>query len=284
MLGEPIGYLGELGFPEALRWHKGELWFSDMFRGRVMAWVPPNPAREVIATKNGGPEMPGGLGWLPDGRVLVVDCLEKKVLCFNPIDKSIQLWANLSAFTNYPLNDLHVDFDGVAWVGGYGFNPDIGPIKPSPLYRITLDQNIEQTQEYFIFPNGSERSSSGLLVAETFADRLSILDDFGKVLLFRQLPEGSGPDGLTLGPNGSVIVALAFSGSLIICHADGTLDNLYNANSVQLDPKQISFGVYDCAFDPGTNILAVASASSDELHAEQFNTGSITLFKFESSE
>ena len=72
--------LAGLGFPESLRWRDGALWFSDMFRGRVVRWDPGTSTETVLDVDHGGPTMPGGLGWLPDGDLLVVDCLERRLL------------------------------------------------------------------------------------------------------------------------------------------------------------------------------------------------------------
>ena len=97
-----------LGFAESLRWRGEELWFSDMFRGQVIAWNPNLGATVKLTQSQGGPEMPGGLGWTPDGDLLVVDCLKRQILKL-ATKGELSVFADLSGFTEHPLNDMHVD-------------------------------------------------------------------------------------------------------------------------------------------------------------------------------
>jgi sugar lactone lactonase YvrE len=59
--------LDGLAFGEAPRWRDGRLYFADMHAHEVVA-VTPDGARETIVTS---PTAVSGLGWLPDGRMLV---------------------------------------------------------------------------------------------------------------------------------------------------------------------------------------------------------------------
>jgi sugar lactone lactonase YvrE len=61
-----------LGFPEGPRWRDGKFWFSDMETGRVMT-VDLDGKTETVAEV---PGQPSGLGWLPDGRLLIVSMLD----------------------------------------------------------------------------------------------------------------------------------------------------------------------------------------------------------------
>ena len=65
--------LDGLMFPEGPRWHEEKLWFSDMHAGQVMS-VDMDGKADVITTV---PQSPSGLGWLPDGRLLVVSMLDR---------------------------------------------------------------------------------------------------------------------------------------------------------------------------------------------------------------
>jgi sugar lactone lactonase YvrE len=58
-----------LGVPESLRWHDGALWFSDLVRGGCVYRIASTGELERIVEV---PGQPSGLGWLPDGRMLVV--------------------------------------------------------------------------------------------------------------------------------------------------------------------------------------------------------------------
>lgn len=308
--------LDGLGFPEALRWHDGDLWFSDMFRSRVVRWrldAPGSPAETVLDAAAGGPVVPGGLGWLPseDGgpsALLVVDCLERRVLRL-PLDAAgrpagaLSVHADLRDVMKHSANDMHVDADGTAWVGGYGFDPENDEPVPSPLVRVHPDGTISTTQPDFVFPNGCERDASGaLLVAETFADRVSrvpprgdqpsaddvspMSHDNGDTTRVR-FADGSGPDGLSVAPDGTVYVALAFAGALArLAPADEGPDAepaiVYRAEPIAAGPGAGPLGVYDCAvlFDPAHpdgHRIAVAMASLDEPLAERVDTGRIVI-------
>ncbi|MBN8881239.1 MAG: SMP-30/gluconolactonase/LRE family protein [Salana multivorans] len=263
-----------LGFPEALRWHDGRLWFSDMFRSRVARWSEADGVETVLGAEDGCPEMPGGLGWLPDGRLLVVDCLGRRVLVRE--DDGLRVHADLAGLTPHPLNDLHVDPDGVAWVGGYGFDPALDAPVPSPLWRIDPGTgDVEPTAAGLVFPNGCERTERGLVVAETFADRVTVLDDRGDPSPLALLPPGSGPDGLSVAPDGRVWVALAFAGALASVEPDGGVTRVLEAGTSAVGSGRA--GVYDCAVEPGGRRVAVAGADVDEEVAAREDTGHLLL-------
>ena len=82
--------LDGLTFPEGPRWHLGELYFSDFFTHRVIAVDPAGRSRTVCEVAS----QPSGLGWLPDGRLLVVSMLDRKLLRLDPA--GLALHADLS--------------------------------------------------------------------------------------------------------------------------------------------------------------------------------------------
>ncbi len=295
--------LGGLYFPEALRWHGGALWFSDMFDSRVVRWVPGAPAETVIDQDSGCPQMPGGLGWLAAaadrngaGALLVVDCLGKRVLAVR--DGQVSVHAELAAHLPYPANDMHVDPDGTAWVGGYGFDTATDAPVGSPLLRVGTDGSVRPTTAEFVFPNGSERDGAGhLVVAETFADRISVLElprtpsYAGELTAERStvvaFSPGSGPDGLSIAPDGTLYVALAFARQLVAIErragdrVDGapSLRSVYSPEPIAGGPAAGPLACYDCAVEPGGQRIAVAVASADEELAERLPTGRIVLLE-----
>jgi len=62
---------GGFGFLEAPRWHDHRIWFSDFYTHRVLSAREDGSDLRVEASV---PNQPAGLGWLPDGRLLVVPC------------------------------------------------------------------------------------------------------------------------------------------------------------------------------------------------------------------
>ena len=272
---EILKTLDGLGFAESLRWRGEELWFSDMFRGAVIAWNPEGVSTVKLSQADGGPEMPGGLGWTPDGNLLVVDCLKRLVLKLDR-DNVLSVFADLSGLTDYPLNDMHVDADGSAWVGGYGFDPEIESPVASALYRISPTGEVSLTSKSFVFPNGCERQSGLLAVAETFADRVSFIDDEAQVVKSFACSPGSGPDGLSVGADGSLYVAMAFKGEIQKFNSTGESQELVKLQT-QENQAGGPNGIFDCAVRASNSTIAFSSACLDEDYAKVNDTGSITI-------
>ena len=72
--------LDDLLFPEGPRWHDGKLWFSDMQGLYVMTVDMDGNAEKIVEVQC----CPSGLGWLPDGRLLVVSMMDRRLLRFDP--------------------------------------------------------------------------------------------------------------------------------------------------------------------------------------------------------
>ncbi len=58
-----------LTYSEGPRWHNGRLWFVDFYTNQVISVAEDGSDRCLEAEV---PQQPSGLGWLPDGRLLVV--------------------------------------------------------------------------------------------------------------------------------------------------------------------------------------------------------------------
>ena len=264
-----------LGFAESLRWRGEELWFSDMFRGAVIAWNPNFGATVKLSQSDGGPEMPGGLGWTPEGDLLVVDCLKRQVLKLYGKGQ-LSVFADLSGLTEHPLNDMHVDPHGTAWVGGYGFDPERDEPVASAIYRISPTGEINLTPASFVFPNGCERQNGLLAVAETFADRISFVDDDCRLVKSFDCESGAGPDGLSFDSSGNLYVAMAFKGEIQKFSLAGDSELLVKLPTEENQaggPK----GIFDCAVRSSDSTIAFSSACLDEDYAKVNNTGSIVL-------
>ena len=65
-----------LTFPEGPRWRDGRLWFSDFYSHRVLT-VDLDGNVETVAEVA---QQPSGLGWTPDGALLVVSMLDRRLL------------------------------------------------------------------------------------------------------------------------------------------------------------------------------------------------------------
>ena len=67
-------------FVESPRWHDNAFWFSD-FHDRNVYRVSGEGEPEVVVEV---PGEPSGLGWLPDGRLLVVSMMDRKLMRLDP--------------------------------------------------------------------------------------------------------------------------------------------------------------------------------------------------------
>ncbi|WP_278045631.1 SMP-30/gluconolactonase/LRE family protein [Micromonospora kangleipakensis] len=98
-------------FGESPRWHDGRVWFSDWGANQVIA-LDADGSQEVVATVA---SFPMCIDFLPDGRLLVVDSAQRRLLRREP-DGSLVEHADLSAVSDKPWNDIVVDDRGNAYV------------------------------------------------------------------------------------------------------------------------------------------------------------------------
>ena len=198
--------LSGLGFAEGPRWRDGRLWFSDMGAALVMAVDLDGRAEEIVAV----PNRPSGLGWLPDGRMLIVSMADRRVLRLE--GGRLELHADLSGMVSFDCNDMVVDGRGRAYVGNAGFDMRERPVTPraTRLVLVTPQGETRVVDEQLVFPNGAAIDAQGrtLVVAETFGQRLTaftVIDD-GSLTdrrTFADLP-GHAPDGICLDAEGAV--------------------------------------------------------------------------------
>lgn len=247
-------------FPEGPRWRpsEGKLYFSDFFQHCVFSVRVKTSASnttladgkvETVVSTNDSPwngDHPSGLGWLPDGRLLVSLMKSRCVVSLTPNSHgggyTLQPWANLSDNEPYKINDMCVDSFGRAYVGGFGFDiekssnalvdnkptvismcssnhsipssPSLYPSLGTSNQSTSSPTNVEIAANNVMFPNGSIITPDGktLIVAESFAMRLTAWDicqSTGKLSnrrVWAELP-GIIPDGICLDAEGCIWVA-----------------------------------------------------------------------------
>jgi len=201
--------LDGLAFPEGPRWRDGRLWFSDMHAHEVVAMTP-DGARETVYSA-GGPV--SGLGWLPDGRMLVVSMEDRRLLRIEP-DGTAGTHADLAGVATGNCNDMVVDKAGRAYVGNFGEGYPGGEIKPTRMARADPDGRVVAAADELVFPNGTVITPDGktLVVGETFAARMTAYDvaadgSLSNRRVWAQLPQGAVPDGCCLDAEGAIWVA-----------------------------------------------------------------------------
>jgi sugar lactone lactonase YvrE len=260
-------------FLEAPRWRDGRLWFSDFYGHRVYSMREDGSDRRVEAHV---PEQPSGLGWLPDGRLLVVSMRDRKVLRREP-DGTLAVHADLREHATGHANDMVVDSVGRAYVGNFGFDLMAGdPLVPTSLHRVDPDGRVTAVADDLWFPNGSVITHDRvLLVVETFGNRVTafdITDDgeltnrrvwaaFGPLPTDRDVPQALAQ--LQVAGDGAGLDA---AGALWI--ADATGDRLVRVTEGGTITDEIAPGapVYACVIGgaEGTTLFACAAPDFHE--------------------
>ena len=158
-------------FFESPRWREGRWWVSDFYTHRVSTVDPEGGTEEILVVDG----QPSGLGWMPDGSLLVVSMRDHRILRWSPAT-SATVHADVSEFCGGHLNDMVVDRHGRAYAGNFGFDL-MGGADPAPaaLIRIDPDGTSVVAAEDLLFPNGSVITPDGrtLIVGETAGARYS---------------------------------------------------------------------------------------------------------------
>ena len=201
-----------LCFAEGPRWHEGRLWFSDMHDYKVLA-TDMDGNLETIAEV---PEQPSGLGWLPDGRLLIVSMLDRKLLVQD--DGELSEFASLYDMATYHCNDMVTDKLGRSYVGNFGFDLfDGSEATTAEIIMVTPEGQPRVVADEVSFPNGTVITPDGktLIVGESMAARLTAFDiaDDGTLSnrrVWAQLDKAI-PDGICLDDQGGIWVASPIS-------------------------------------------------------------------------
>ena len=221
-----------LVFGEGPRWRDGKLWVSDMHGLRVVTVDEAGAIDEVVRV----PERPSGLGWLPDGRLLVVSMEDYQLLTFDGTE--LKSYCDLRPHCNGTPNDMVVDAQGRAYVGNFGFDILSGAEQRSTRLVLVEDGQARAVGEDLVFPNGMVIAPNGrtLIVAETFAARLSYFDidpqtgSLGARRVFAELPDRT-PDGICLDEAEGVWVSCFMSGEYLRVRRGGEITHRISAGN-----------------------------------------------------
>ena len=273
-----------LSFTECPRWRDGRLYLSDFYTHRVLA-VAPDGSAETIAEI---PNQPSGLGFMPDGDLLIVSMRDRKLLR-RKTDGTLVEHADLSALAPWHLNDMLVDADGRAWVGNFGFDLMAGaPAITTVLIKVEADGAASVAADGLGFPNGMVLTPDGstLIVAESMMNRLSAFDvdggqlgerrtwaSFGDAPTTTDVAEALGqvdvaPDGICLDAEGAVWVADVSHARLIRVVEGGEIVDERTSGGV---------GLFACMLggDDGRTLFACAAPSFHEDEAAANHRASI---------
>ena len=192
-------------FGESPRWFEGLVWFSDML-GEAVHTVTLDREMSTLALPG---HAPSGLGFRPDGTLLIVSTERRQILGYD--GESVVTVADLADVVPAALGDMVIDRHGCAYVGSQAREGGlIVRVDPS-------DGTFEVVAGDLEFPNGMALTPDGttLIVAESTGRRLTafnVADDgmLGGRRVFADGLDGP-PDGICLDDDGGVWVGMTLA-------------------------------------------------------------------------
>ncbi|WP_104062247.1 SMP-30/gluconolactonase/LRE family protein [Arthrobacter sp. 4R501] len=243
-LGEEAALIASgFSFLESPRWHADALYASDFYSEKVLRFNIDGSHETVCSV----PGRPSGLGFSPDGSLLVISMLNRAIMRWD--GRRLLTHASFCHLISGYANDMLVTPEGWALVGSFG-NSDANPdsLQTTGLVRVSPEGLADVVTPGLVFPNGIvfTPSHDKIIVAETFAARLSAfdysVDADGRPLLgaghtWKQFGEAPGyldiaratkelevlPDGLAVDTDGSVWVASANSHAALRVSSEGEI-------------------------------------------------------------
>lgn len=191
-------------FGEGPRWFEGLLWVSDML-GEAVHTITLDGSVTTLALPG---HAPAGLGFRPDGTLLIVSTEDRVVLGYDG-DVVTQI-ADLSAIAPANLGDMVVDGHGRAYIGSQAREGGI-------IARLDLDDSVTVVADGLDFPNGMVITPDGgtLIVAESIGRRLTAydVDADGGLSGRRVFADGldGPPDGIALDGAGGVWTSMTLA-------------------------------------------------------------------------
>src|SRR5246500_3768575 len=162
MIPEPLA--NGFCFGEGPRWFEGLLWFSDMLGEAVHT----ADLRGSLTTLPLPGHSPSGLGFRPDGTLLIASTADRQVLRYD--GETVVTIADLVDLAPANLGDMVIDDAGRAYIGCQAFSGGV-------VVRLDPDDSAAVVAEDLDFPNGMviTEDRKALIVAESTGRRLSAL-------------------------------------------------------------------------------------------------------------
>ncbi len=209
-------FVDGLSFGEGPRWHQGRLWYSDFYVHQVRTADEDGKTETIVEV----PGRPSGLGWRPDGTMLIVSMTDKRLMRF--ADGRLTVEAELKSIATGLCNDMIVDATGRAYIGNFGFDRHAGePQKPAVLARVDPDGSVHRAADDLAFPNGAVITPDGktMIIGETMAKRLTAFDiaadgTLSSRRVWAETP-ACNPDGICLDAEGGIWVTGAFTRHMV---------------------------------------------------------------------
>jgi sugar lactone lactonase YvrE len=244
---------------EGPRWHDGRWYVSDFYDQAVYAVGEDGRSEEVMRVE----QQPSGLGWLPDGSLLVVSMRDRRLLRRAP-DGAVTVQADVSEHCGGHLNDLVVDSSGRAYVGNFGFDLMAGADPEyASLVRVDPDGSVSVAAGELMFPNGAVIDGDTLIVAETMGGRMTGFTIAGDGSLTDRRVWAQISPTPDMGPLGEMLSAGGFAPDGIALDAEG---HVWAADALGGRAGRIAPGgeiVDEIRAPEGMGFFAVALGGSD---------------------
>jgi sugar lactone lactonase YvrE len=190
-------------FGEGPRWFEGLLWFSDML-GEAVHTVTVGGAMTTLPLPG---HAPSGLGFRPDGTLLIVSTEDRKLLAYD--GETVDTVADLNALAPADLGDMVVDQHGRAYIGSQAREGGV-------ILRVDPDHSVTVVAQDLDFPNGMVITPDHtLIVAESIGRRLTAytIGTDGELSNRRVFADGldGPPDGICLDAEGGVWTAMTLA-------------------------------------------------------------------------
>ncbi|MBJ7462224.1 MAG: SMP-30/gluconolactonase/LRE family protein [Mycolicibacterium sp.] len=205
-------------FGEGARWFEGLVWFSDML-GEAVHTVTLHGEMSTLPLPG---HAPSGLGFRPDGTLLIASTRRRQILAYD--GESVSVLADVADLVPADLGDMVVDSTGRAYIGAQAREGGV-------IVRLDLDDRVSVVAEDLNFPNGMVITPDGtFVVAESTARRLSAftLADDGALHDRRVFAEGldGPPDGLAVDADGGVWAAMTLAHAFERITPEGVTDRI----------------------------------------------------------
>jgi sugar lactone lactonase YvrE len=231
---------GGLFYGEGTRWRAGKLYISDMIGQKVYS-IDAAGNKTVIAEQ---PHKPNGMGFLPNGDLILSSMHENKLYRYlpdAPVGNNLELYADLSSlFTGY-IGDMVVDDNGRIYVDDVGARVFEGEaLKPGRIVIVEPDRSISVGLEDCHFPNGIviAPDKKRLVFAETFLEQLSTVDivdgqlvnrrvllDMTKIFASEQdrAHKNGCLDGIAIDAEGGIWLSVLYAGQFVRIDSEGNV-------------------------------------------------------------